>query len=69
MLFSQASVFLAIVSLGNALVSQPDFAAEGTRIRNYQAAQPAISERDDVPAGYYAPPYYPAPPGGWLTSK
>ncbi|KAK0635337.1 glycoside hydrolase superfamily [Bombardia bombarda] len=28
----------------------------------------AVSPRDDVPAGYVAAPYYPAPHGGWTAS-
>ncbi|KAK0728134.1 glycosyl hydrolase family 3 N terminal domain-containing protein [Lasiosphaeria miniovina] len=27
-----------------------------------------VNSRDNVPAGYYAAPYYPAPHGGWLAS-
>jgi hypothetical protein len=27
----------------------------------------AIEKRDDVPAGYVAAPYYPAPYGGWVA--
>jgi hypothetical protein len=26
-----------------------------------------LQERDAVPNGYYAPPYYPAPNGGWVS--
>jgi hypothetical protein len=28
----------------------------------------ALYKRDDVPTGYYAPPYYPTPKGGWVSS-
>ena len=27
-----------------------------------------LQERDDVPAGFSAPPYYPAPNGGWAPN-
>jgi beta-glucosidase len=27
-----------------------------------------VETRSDVPAGYYVPPYYPAPYGGWIES-
>lgn len=27
-----------------------------------------VEKRSDVPAGYYVPPYYPAPFGGWIES-
>ncbi len=27
-----------------------------------------LRARDDVPQGFYAPPYYPAPHGGWVAS-
>jgi beta-glucosidase len=25
-----------------------------------------LQQRADLPEGYYAPPYYPTPPGGWV---
>ncbi|KAL2012407.1 hypothetical protein VTN00DRAFT_5125 [Thermoascus crustaceus] len=28
---------------------------------------PTLIRRDSVPEGYESPPYYPAPPGGWLS--
>lgn len=31
------------------------------------AAGAVIDRRDAVPAGYVAPPYYPAPHGGWVS--
>jgi hypothetical protein len=65
----EAAVLLAVTSLGAALVSTPNFAGEAARLRNLQRNQPEITERDDVPAGYVASPYYPAPPGGWSSSK
>jgi len=69
MSFSKHSLlFLAFLSLCLALVSQPDFVRDGIRIRNLQAQAGSLTERDDVPAGYVAAPYYPAPPGGWYVT-
>lgn len=48
------------------LVAEPDFAAEAARIRNLQGA--SVAARDAVPAGYVAAPYYPTPPGGWVSN-
>ena len=31
-------------------------------------ASPVLQSRDDVPAGYVAAPYYPAPYGGWVSN-
>ena len=31
-------------------------------------AAATVQPRDSVPAGFYAPPYYPAPHGGWVAS-
>jgi hypothetical protein len=60
------SLFLAYVSLGLALVSRPDFAANIDHARTFQSAP--IEKRDSVPAGYVAAPYYPTPKGGWISS-
>lgn len=30
-------------------------------------ASPRLEPRDALPDGYYAPPYYPAPYGGWVN--
>ena len=32
------------------------------------SAAPKLCERDPVPAGYVAAPYYPTPKGGWVAS-
>jgi beta-glucosidase len=69
MLFFKVVLLLTFGSLAQALVSQPDFAGEGRRIQDLQAAQPSIAARDSVPAGFTAAPYYPTPPGGWISSK
>ena len=61
-------VLLALVSLASALVSQPDFARYAVRPRNVQAGANILSARDSVPAGYTAAPYYPTPPGGWVSN-
>jgi len=64
--FAQVSVLLSIASLGSALISQPEFGQVANEIfRLREESTSHISARDDVPAGFYAPPYYPAPPGGW----
>jgi beta-glucosidase len=57
--------FLALLSLGLAMVNKPDWAGEANRIRSLQAA--ALEKRDSVPAGYVAAPYYPTPKGGWVS--
>jgi beta-glucosidase len=36
--------------------------------REDTSAAATFQRRDDVPAGYYAPPYYPTPKGGWVSS-
>lgn len=65
-IITRASAVLTLVSLASCLVSQPDFASEADRIQGLQANP--IAERDPVPAGYVAAPYYPTPPGGWVSS-
>lgn len=65
---SSIPAFLALVSLALALVSQPDFAREAIRLKNLQAGVNFIGARDAVPAGYTAAPYYPTPPGGWVSN-
>jgi len=57
-------VFLALLSVCLALVSQPDFAGDSIRIRDLEAKASTLNARDNVPAGFVAAPYYPAPPGG-----
>lgn len=59
-------VFLALVSLALALTSSYDFAAEVKRVESLQST--TIEKRDSVPAGYVASPYYPTPPGGWVSN-
>jgi hypothetical protein len=61
-------VFLALLSVCLALVSQPDFAGDSIRIRDLEAKASTLNARDNVPAGFVAAPYYPAPPGGWVSS-
>jgi hypothetical protein len=61
-------LYPTFLSVCLALVSQPDFARDTIRIRNLQAQAGSIAARDDVPAGYVALPYYPAPPGGWVSN-
>lgn len=69
MLFlERISVLLSITSLGSALISQPEFGRDASDILRLREQTSHISARDDVPAGYYAPPYYPAPPGGWSSA-
>ncbi|KAL2074444.1 hypothetical protein VTL71DRAFT_8222 [Oculimacula yallundae] len=57
--------FLALASLSKALVNRPDFAADAFALENQS---PALDKRDDVPKGFVASPYYPAPLGGWVGS-
>jgi hypothetical protein len=61
-------LLLALLPLGLALVSQPDFARDITRVGQLQSQAGSLAARDAVPAGYVAAPYYPAPPGGWVSS-
>lgn len=65
---SVVPVLLALLSLGLALASQPDFAWDAIRLRSLEAQAGSINARDSVPAGYVAAPYYPAPPGGWVSN-
>ena len=44
------------------------FDDEAARIESLLANAPALKERDSVPDGYSAPPYYPTPKGGWVPS-
>lgn len=63
-------VLLAVVALSNALVAHPNAAGEASRIQaliDEAATAAPVEKRDDVPAGYANPPYYPAPPGGWVS--
>lgn len=61
-------LFLVLLSVALALISQPDFAGDIRRVRGLQAQAGSLTQRDAVPAGYVAAPYYPAPPGGWVSS-
>ena len=61
------SVFLlTLISLGLAIVRTPDFAAGINQVQQLQG--PSKEKRDSVPAGYVAAPYYPTPPGGWVSN-
>lgn len=62
----RVTVVLVLVSLGSSLISQLDFAADVNRVQNSEAA--SVAARDAVPSGYVAPPYYPTPPGGWISN-
>lgn len=59
------SLCLGLSTLGTSLISQPDFAADIASLQNGQSHK--LEARDDVPAGYVAPPYYPTPKGGWVA--
>lgn len=63
---TRAALFLALASWGSSLVSQPDFAGDVNHIQNLQTG--SLAARDAVPAGYVASPYYPTPPGGWISN-
>lgn len=59
-------VLCTIVYSVVALISKPNFAAEISRINELLTSDNVtLTKRDDVPAGYVAAPYYPAPKGGW----
>jgi beta-glucosidase len=61
------SVFLlTLVSLGLALVRTPNYAADIKRAQQLQGS--SKNKRNSVPAGYVAAPYYPTPPGGWVSN-
>jgi beta-glucosidase len=62
------SLVVALLPLAFCSSSQPDFAAEARRIRDLKAEAGPIAARNAVPAGYVAAPYYPAPPGGWVSN-
>ena len=65
--FTYISVLLlTLTSLSFALVRTPNFAADINRAQQLQGS--SKDKRDSVPAGYVAAPYYPAPPGGWVSS-
>lgn len=62
-------VLLAYIYPALALIQHPDFAADISSIRQSQYdGNTTLEKRDDVPAGFVAPPYYPTPKGGWLPS-
>jgi beta-glucosidase-like glycosyl hydrolase len=44
------------------------FEQEGVRLRELEEQSPVIEQRDSVPAGYFSPPYYPTPKGGWVPT-
>lgn len=61
------SVFLlTLVSLGLALVRTPNYSADIKRAQQLQGS--SKNKRNSVPAGYVAAPYYPTPPGGWVSN-
>jgi hypothetical protein len=61
-------LFLALVSLVQGLFNRPQFARDTIRASSLLQAGANIAARDDVPAGYVAAPYYPTPPGGWVSN-
>ncbi|KAL3428422.1 beta-glucosidase F [Phlyctema vagabunda] len=67
LVLKSAVVSASFASLGLALIDRPDFAAEIRSLNNHGEPGP-LDKRDDVPAGFVAAPYYPAPPGGWIGS-
>lgn len=59
-------VLCSVVYSAVALISKPNFAAEISRVTELlNSDNLTLTKRDDVPAGYVAAPYYPAPKGGW----
>ncbi|KKY20941.1 putative beta-glucosidase [Phaeomoniella chlamydospora] len=72
MLFSSytAGLILGLLTLGKA---HRDYIAEGkaTLALAEKGKNEHLSEldrRESVPEGYQSPPYYPTPPGGWISS-
>jgi beta-glucosidase-like glycosyl hydrolase len=62
-------VLFACLHSALALIHEPPFAADVINAQLLQQyGNATLEKRDDVPAGYVAPPYYPAPNGGWLAS-
>jgi hypothetical protein len=59
-------LLLTLTSFSLSLVRTPNFAADINRAQQLQGS--SKDKRDSVPAGYVAAPYYPAPPGGWVSS-
>lgn len=59
-------VSCTFISAVLSLVTEPNFATEAARIKKLQGA--SVAARDAVPAGYVAAPYYPTPPGGWVSN-
>ncbi|TVY84347.1 putative beta-glucosidase F [Lachnellula suecica] len=67
--FNSYLVLSAFVHSTLGLIQTPNFAADVIRTQQLEASWDAtIEKRDDVPAGYVAPPYYPTPKGGWVGS-
>ncbi|RDL40699.1 Beta-glucosidase [Venustampulla echinocandica] len=68
LIFKFCLTLFGLGSLALALTAQPDFAADVIRANLLQSSENAMLEkRNPVPAGYDAPPYYPAPKGGWVA--
>ena len=64
--YGRVTIFLSLLSLTCALAKAPDFAGDIKRATLLQAG--SLAARNAVPAGYVAAPYYPAPPGGWVSN-
>ncbi|KAM3078943.1 hypothetical protein ACMFMF_003870 [Clarireedia jacksonii] len=64
-LLNDLFIVLAFSALTYAQVKQPS-SIHGTK-RPSIARADTLEERDDVPAGYVAAPYYPTPKGGWVS--
>jgi len=69
LIFNNFLVLFAFAYSALALIQHPEFTADILGIQRAQRdGNTTLEKRDDVPAGYVAPPYYPTPKGGWVAS-
>ncbi|TVY23642.1 putative beta-glucosidase F [Lachnellula hyalina] len=69
LIFNSCWVIVTFVFAALAIRQLPDFASDVFGIQQIQQyGNATLEKRDDVPAGYTAPPYYPTPKGGWIAS-
>jgi beta-glucosidase len=66
---SYASYLVVVISFVSFVCGSPrDPADRGDAASVREDTPAALQRRDNVPAGYYAAPYYPTPKGGWVSS-
>lgn len=62
-------VIFTLVFPALAIRQTPDFASDALGLQQIQQhGNATLEKRDDVPAGFTTPPYYPTPKGGWVAS-